>query len=56
MKYGCTLIYVEACTNKTVKSGAELIAKPTQKPLGQRVGYVRLIEGILIEIYSPMGR
>lgn len=42
-------------TSKAVKAGAELIAKPTEKPWGQTVSYVRSIEGTLIEICSPMG-
>ena len=46
---------VEASTNKAVKAGAELIAKPTEKPWGQTVSYVRSIEGTLIEICSSMG-
>ena len=46
---------VEASTNKAVKAGAKLIAKPTEKPWGQTVSYVRAIEGTLIEICSPMG-
>ena len=46
---------VEVSTNKAVKAGAELIAKPTEKPWGQTVSYVRSIEGTLIEICSPMG-
>jgi len=45
---------VEASTNKAVKAGAVLIAKPTEKPWGQTVSYVRAIEGTLIEICSPM--
>ena len=46
---------VEASTNKAVKAGAVLIAKPEEKPWGQTVSYVRSIEGTLIEICSPMG-
>ena len=46
---------VEASTSKAVEAGAELIAKPTEKPWGQTVSYVRSIEGTLIEICSPMG-
>jgi len=45
---------VEVSTNKAVKAGAKLIAKPTEKPWGQTVSYVRSIEGTLIEICSPM--
>ncbi len=46
---------VEAATNHAVKSGAILVAEPTEKPWGQTVSYVRSIEGTLIEICSPMG-
>jgi uncharacterized glyoxalase superfamily protein PhnB len=46
---------VESSTKKAVKAGAVLIAKPTEKPWGQTVSYVRSIEGTLIEICSPMG-
>lgn len=35
-----------------VKSGAELIASPEDKPWGQTVAYVRDFNGILIEIAS----
>ncbi|CAA6828503.1 MAG: Lactoylglutathione lyase (EC [uncultured Sulfurovum sp.] len=45
---------VETATNKAVEHGAELIAKPIEKPWGQTVSYVRSIEGTLIEICSPM--
>lgn len=37
-----------------VKSGAELIASPEEKPWGQTVAYVRDFNGILIEIASDM--
>ena len=37
-----------------VKSGAELIAAPEEKPWGQTVAYVRDFNGILIEIASDM--
>ena len=46
---------VEASTNRAVEAGAELISKPTEKPWGQMVSYVRSMEGTLIEICSPMG-
>ena len=45
---------VEASTNRAVEAGAKLIAKPTEKPWGQTVSYVRSIEGTLIEICSPI--
>lgn len=37
-----------------VKSGAELIASPEEKPWGQTVAYVRDFNGILVEIASDM--
>lgn len=40
--------------NHAVKSGAELIASPEEKPWGQTVAYVRDFNGILIEIASDM--
>ena len=56
---GLELVFVDddvaAATTHAVKSGAELIAEPVEKPWGQTVSYVRSIEGTLIEICSPMG-
>jgi uncharacterized glyoxalase superfamily protein PhnB len=37
-----------------VKAGAEPVAAPAAKPWGQLVGYVRDLNGCLIEICSPM--
>ena len=37
-----------------VKAGAVPVAEPKQKPWGQTVGYVRDLNGFLIEICSPM--
>src|SRR5262249_28322110 len=37
-----------------VKAGAVPVAEPKQKPWGQTVGYVRDLNGVLIEICSPM--
>ncbi|WP_435641067.1 VOC family protein [Micavibrio aeruginosavorus] len=38
-----------------VASGAIEIAKPAQKPWGQTVSYVRDLNGVLVEICSPVG-
>jgi len=46
---------VEAAYNKAVSAGATPIKEPTQKPWGQVVGYVRGIDGSLIELCSPIG-
>ena len=40
---------------KAVSAGATFLKKPTQKPWGQVVGYVRDNNGFLIEICSPVG-
>lgn len=37
-----------------VESGAEAIKHPEEKPWGQVVGYVRAIDGSLIELCSPI--
>ncbi len=41
---------VSQALDHAVKSGAELIASPEDKPWGQTVAYVRDFNGILIEI------
>lgn len=45
---------VESTMEVALKNGATLISKVAQKPWGQKVGYVRDINGVLIEICSPM--
>lgn len=45
---------VEKEFNKALSAGATLIKKPTAKPWGQIVGYVRDNNGFLIEICSPV--
>lgn len=39
--------------DRAIKAGAIPVTPPTQKPWGQIVGYVKDINGVLIEIYSP---
>ncbi len=40
--------------HKAIQSGAVLVAPISQKPWGQRVGYVRDINGFLIELCTPI--
>jgi lactoylglutathione lyase len=46
---------VAAAYRKAVSAGAVAYQEPTEKPWGQTVGYVRDINGFLVEICSPMG-
>lgn len=46
---------VSKAFNKAIDAGALLIQEPKQKPWGQTVAYVRDLNGVLIEICSPMG-
>lgn len=46
---------VEGAFKKAVSEGAVEVKKPTKKPWGQLVGYVRDLNGFLVEICSPMG-
>lgn len=45
---------VEAAYRKAIAAGAIPLKEPTQKPWGQVVGYVRAIDGSLIELCSPI--
>lgn len=45
---------IEADFENALKSGAVEVEKLSQKPWGQKVGYVRDNNGFLIEICSPM--
>jgi lactoylglutathione lyase len=45
---------VAAAYRKAVSAGASACKEPTEKPWGQTVGYVRDINGFLVEICSPM--
>ncbi len=52
---GFTTSDVKKAFNKAVKAGAKTVSKPTIKPWGQTVSYVRDCNGFLIEICSPIG-
>jgi len=45
---------VAAALAKAVKAGAELVQDVTEMPWGQTIAYVRLPEGILIEICTAV--
>lgn len=46
---------VAAAYDRAVAAGALPLLPPAQKPWGQVVGYVRDLNGVLIELCSPMG-
>lgn len=45
---------VEKVMENAIKSGAELLEETVTKPWGQHVGYLRDINGFIIEICSPI--
>jgi lactoylglutathione lyase len=44
----------QALFNRAVAAGASAVKKPEAKPWGQIVGYVRDLNGCLVEICSPV--
>ena len=46
---------VQAAFDRAVEAGAVEVSPPVSKPWGQQVGYVRDIDGVLVEIASPIG-
>lgn len=45
---------VEQAYDHAINSGAQALKSPEQKPWGQLVGYVLDINGIIVEIASPL--
>lgn len=45
---------VEKIMEKAIKNGASQLAETVTKPWGQKVGYVRDINGFIIEICTPI--
>ena len=45
---------VVSAYSKAVESGAVPIKEPEEKPWGQLVGYVRAVDGSIIELCSPI--
>lgn len=46
---------VSAAYKKAVESGAIPLKEPEKTPWGQLVGYVRAVDGSIIELCSPIG-
>jgi lactoylglutathione lyase len=46
---------VEEAFIRAVNAGAEAVKKAEQKPWGQTVAYVRDLNGVLVELCTPMG-
>ena len=45
---------VPVAFTRALKVGATEVAKPQMKPWGQQVAYVRDLDGVLVEIASPL--
>jgi uncharacterized glyoxalase superfamily protein PhnB len=45
---------VQAAFDKAVAAGAVVVTKPSEKPWGQIVGYVRDNNGFLVELCTPI--
>ena len=45
---------VEEVIENAIKNGAEILEETVTKPWGQKVGYVRDINGFIIEICTPI--
>ncbi len=45
---------VQEVIDKALTFGAIIVEKPIEKPWGQTVGYIRDIDGFLLEICTPM--
>lgn len=45
---------VENVMENAIKNGAELLAETVLKPWGQKVGYLRDLNGFILEICSPI--
>ena len=45
---------VQAAYERAVKAGARPVQPPRQKPWGQTVAYVRDLDGVLVELCTPM--
>lgn len=45
---------IESAWKQAVEAGAEIVKEPTQKPWGQTVGYLRDINGFLVEMCTKV--
>ncbi len=55
MEIGLTTDNIEETMRVALEAGARLLEKPTQKPWGQTVAYLRDLDGFLVEVCTPMG-
>ena len=55
MEVGLVTSDVEAAYHRAVNAGATPIVAPDARPWGQVVGYVRDLNGVLVELCTPMG-
>lgn len=55
MEIGFTTNNVEKTMEQAIKAGAILVENAKTKPWGQTVGYLKDMNGFLIEICTPMG-
>ncbi|MEL7170666.1 MAG: VOC family protein [Bacteroidota bacterium] len=46
---------VTAAFDRATGAGAAVLAEPTQKPWGQTVAYVRDLNGVIVELCTPVG-
>ena len=49
-----TVLEVEKVMENAIKNGAKLLEETVTKPWGQQVGYLRDINGFIVEICTPM--
>jgi catechol 2,3-dioxygenase-like lactoylglutathione lyase family enzyme len=54
MEIGFTTSQVEQAYERALEAGAVEVKRPATKPWGQVVGYVRDLNGFLVEICSPI--
>ncbi|MFM8491955.1 MAG: VOC family protein [Candidatus Methylopumilus sp.] len=54
IEIGFTTDDVQGVIKQAIEAGATLYASPKEKPWGQIVGYVRDLDGFLIEICTPI--
>lgn len=45
---------IESAWKQAVEAGAEIVKEPAQKPWGQTVGYLRDINGFLVEVCTKI--
>jgi lactoylglutathione lyase len=54
IEIGFTTENVEEVVKAAITAGAKIVENPKIKPWGQKVAYLRDIDGVLIEISTPM--